>query len=344
MRTNHGGDFDGRNSSASSQPPTGSAPARSSGRSGTDSSAHGSGGLTDLPVTSGAWWKGAAKAIAGWFGEENVTGKAAALSFYTAFSLAPIVLLLMLLFGLVIDTQTLQTQLLSQSTALLGEQGGQLIEGMLKQASSSERGWSATFGVLAAAFGATTVFAELKGTLDDLLAKQAPETSGIWATIRARLLSFGIVMSLGFLLLVTLLANAILAAMSGMLTRFFDDEAVFLGRLIAAVVTFLGTFGLFYVIYRMLPERKLSHTALLIGAVASTVLFSVGRIGIGVYLGHTDAIEAFGPAGSLAVLLIWVYYSALAFFLGALVGRYVEEAHTAPASESSDAAGAAASA
>ena len=75
----------------------------------------------------------------------------------------------------------------------------------------------------------------------------------------------------------------------------------------------------------MLPERKLSKTALLIGAVASTILFSVGRIGIGFYLGHTDAVTAFGAAGSLAVVLIWVYYSALAFFVGALVARYVEE-------------------
>ena len=276
-------------------------------------------------MTSGAWWKGAAKSIAGWFGEEKVTSKAAALSFYTAFSLAPIVLLLMLLFGFVIDTQTLQTQLQSQMTALMGEQGGELIEGMLKQANSPQRGWSAVFGALAAAFGATTVFAQLKDTLDDLLAKKPPETSGIWATIRARILSFGIVMSLGFLLLVTLLANAILAAMSGMLTRWFDTEAVWLGRFIAAVVTFLGTFGLFYLIYRMLPERKLSHTALLIGAVASTILFSVGRIGIGLYLGHTDAVSAFGAAGSLAVVLIWVYYSAVAFFVGALVARYIEE-------------------
>jgi membrane protein len=132
-------------------------------------------------------------------------------------------------------------------------------------------------------------------------------------------------MSLGFLLLVTLLANALLAAMSGVLTRYFDNEAVWIGRLIASVITFLGTFGLFYLIYRLLPERKLTQTALLIGAVASTILFSLGRIGIGFYLGHTDAVKAFGAAGSLAVVLVWVYYSALAFFVGALVARYVEE-------------------
>ena len=324
---NRGGDFDGRNSSASSEPQSASEPARKPGPSGKDSGARDSDGprLTDLPLTTSAWWKGAAKAIAGWWSDEHVANKAASLSFYTAFSLAPIVLLLMLLFGLVIDTQTLATQLQSQATALLGEQGGALIEGMLEQANSSQRGWSAVFGVLAAAFGATTVFAELKGSIDDLLAKQAPENSTIWQTIRSRILSFGIVMSLGFLLLVTLLANAVLAAMSGLLTRYFDDEAVWIGRFVASAATFLGTFGLFYVIYRVLPERKLNHTALMIGAVASTVLFSVGRIGIGFYLGHTDAVTAFGAAGSLAVVLIWVYYSALAFFIGALVARYVQE-------------------
>ena len=251
--------------------------------------------------------------------------KAASLSFYTAFSLAPMVLLLMVVFGFLIDTKTLQDQLLAQSTALLGDEGGKLIGGMLEQSQNSRSGGSAAFGILAAAFGATTVFAQLKDSLDDLLAKQPPPNLTLWQTIRARLLSFGIVISLGFLLLVTLLANAVLAALSGFLTRFFDDEAVWIGRLIGAVITFVGTFGLFYAIYRLLPERKLTKTALLIGAVASTILFAVGRIAIGFYLGHTDAVAAFGAAGSLAVVLIWVYYSAVAFFVGALIARYVEE-------------------
>ena len=230
----------------------------------------------------------------------------------------------MLLFGLVVDTQTLQTQLQSQATALLGEEGGALIEEMLKRAQDPARGWSALFGALAAAFGATTAFAELKGSLDDLLAEQAPKL-GFWRTVRARVLSFGIIVTLGFLLLVTLLANAVLAVMTDALTGYFAVEAVWLTRALGAAITFAGTFALFYAIYRLLPERKLTKTALMIGAVASTMLFSIGRIGIGVYLGHTDAVSAFGAAGSLAVVLIWVYYSSLAFFVGALVARYVEE-------------------
>jgi membrane protein len=263
--------------------------------------------------------------VKSWWSEEHVPRKASSLSFYTAFSLAPIVLLLVLLFGLVVDTETLRGQLLAQATTLLGDEGGKLIEAMLARADEPKRGWSAAFGFVAAAVGATTVFAELKSSLDDLLAKQPPPNLTLWQTIRARILSFGIVVSLGFLLLITLLANAILAALSGVLTRWFDVEAVWIGHLIGAVISFIGTFALFYAIYRLLPERKLTKTALLIGAVASTILFSVGRIGIGFYLGHTEAISAFGAAGSLAVVLIWVYWSAVAFFVGALIARYIEE-------------------
>lgn len=251
--------------------------------------------------------------------------KTAALSFYTAFSLAPIVLLLTMLFGLIVDTETLRGQLQTQATDLLGEQGGALIEGMLAQSNEDQAGWSVAFGFIVAAIGATTVFNELKGSLDDLLAQEPPPNLTIWQTIRARVLSFGIVISLGFLLLITLLANAALAATSDLLTKWFAVEAVWIGRLIGAVLSFGGTFALFYVIYRMLPERKLTKTAILIGAVASTILFSLGRILIGLYLGHTDAVAAFGAAGSLAVVLIWVNYSAVAFFVGALVARYVEE-------------------
>jgi membrane protein len=263
--------------------------------------------------------------VKGWWSEEKLARKASSLSFYTAFSLAPIVLLLMLLFGLIVDTETLRAQLLAQASALLGEEGGKLIEGMLQQADEPRAGWSAAFGAIAAAVGATTVFAELKDSLDDLLAKQAPENVTLWQTIRARVLSFGIVLTLGFLLLVTLLANAVLALLSGGLSRFIGVEGVWIGRLIGAVISLAGSFVLFYAIYRLLPARKLTRNALLVGAVASTILFAIGRIAIGFYLGHTDAIAAFGAAGSLAVVLIWVYYSAIAFFVGALVARYVEE-------------------
>jgi len=235
------------------------------------------------------------------------------------------VLLLVLLFGFVIDTETLRAQLIAQATGLVGEEGGKLAETMLQRANDSKSGWSAAFGFIAAFIGATTVFAELKESLDDLLAQRPPEHRGLWGTIRARILSFGIVLTLGFLLLVTLLANAVLTMLSGALSQWFGVESVWIGRLIGAVISFAGSFILFYAIYRLLPERKLTKTSILIGAVASTILFAIGRIGIGLYLGHTNAIAAFGAAGSLAVVLIWVYYSALAFFLGALIARYIEE-------------------
>lgn len=263
--------------------------------------------------------------MAGWFSDERITAHSAALSFYTAFSLAPIVLLLMLLFGLIVDTKAIAGQLVTQSTALFGDEGGKLIETMLEKANDPGAGISAVFAFLAALLGATTAFAQLKDSLDDVLAEKPLVSGSWWDTVKARVMSFGIVLTLGFLLLVSLVANAALAAISDYLAAWLGLEAVWLVRLLSAVITFLGTFVLFIAIYRLLPERKLSRTALIIGAVASTILFSAGRIAIGVYLGTTDAVSAFGAAGSLAVVLIWVYWSAVAFFSGALIARYMED-------------------
>lgn len=268
--------------------------------------------------------------MAGWFSDEHVPRKSAALAFYTGFSLAPTVLLLVLLFGLFVDTAYLREQLVAQANGLIGGDAGELIGGMLERADHPDAGWSALFAVIALVLGATTSFAELKDGLDDVLAQQAAKVEGVWNTIRARVLSFGVFVSIGFLLLVSLGANALLAGLSHLLVGWFGWEAVLLGQVLHYAVTLLGTFALFLAIYRFLPERRLHRKALIVAAVASTVLFSVGRIGIGLYLGNTDTLGAFGAAGSLAVILIWVYYSSLAFYSGGLIGRLVEEGVQAP--------------
>lgn len=254
-----------------------------------------------------------------------MTRKSAALAFYTGFSLAPMVLLLVLLFGLFVDTALLREQLVSQANALIGGESGKLIEGMLERADHPDAGFSAVFAVLALFLGATTTFAELKDGLDDVLAEKAPVSTSLWDTIRARILSFGVFVAIGFLLLVSLAANAGLAVLSDVLVRWFGWEAALLGRLLSALITFLGTFVLFLGIYRFLPQRDLSRRALVVAAIASSVLFAIGRVAIGLYIGNTDTIGAFGAAGSLAVVLIWVYYSAVAFYTGALIGRLAEE-------------------
>jgi membrane protein len=268
--------------------------------------------------------------VAGWFGDEHVPRKSAALAFYTGFSLAPMVLLIVLLFGLIVDTALLREQLVAQASALFGGESGELIGGILERADHPDAGFSAVFAIVGLVVGATTTFAELKDGLDDVLAQKAPETTGLWSTIRARILSFGVFVSIGFLLLVSLAANAALAVLSNTLAGWLHWEAVLLGRILTAVIAFLGTFLLFLGIFRFLPERRLGRKPLLIAAVASTVLFSVGRIAIGLYLGNTDTIGAFGAAGSLAVILIWVYYSSLAFYTGALIGRLAEEGIVTP--------------
>lgn len=278
-----------------------------------------------MPPQGWRRWLAGAKQVAGWFSDEHVPRKSAALAFYTAFSLAPMVLLLVLMFGLIVDTAVLRGQIVAQVTALVGGDSGKLVADILERADHPDAGFSAIFAVLGLFVGATTTFAELKDGLDDVLAEQAPKSGSLWDTIRARILSFGVFVSLGFLLLVSLAANAGLAILSDALNRWFDSEAVLLGHAISAAIAFLGAFLLFLGIYRFLPERKLSRKALVVAAVASTVLFTIGRIAIGLYLGNTDTIGAFGAAGSLAVILVWVNYSAVAFYTGALIGRLTEE-------------------
>lgn len=236
----------------------------------------------------------------------------------------------MLLFGMVVDAKLLQDELVVQTTALIGAEGGKLIANMLRSATDPSAGWSAMLAFAAAAFGATTAFAQLKESLDDVLALHPREDISFRDTVRSRLLAFGIVATLGFLLLVSLVASAVLSALGDVLTRWVAVEAVWMARVVSTSVTLLGTFLLILLIYRILPERRLTRRGLLTGAIASTALFAIGKVVVGIYLGRTEAVTAFGAAGSLAVVLLWVYYSALAFFAGALVARYVEEAARVP--------------
>jgi membrane protein len=170
--------------------------------------------------------------------------------------------------------------------------------------------------VLLLAVGATSVFAELKDSLDEIWNRQVPVPTGILAMLRARLLSFGLVLALSFLLLTSLIVNSVLALLAGFLESYWPGTYLIFGSL-SALFTFAVIASLFAVIYKMLPEVTLPWRDVAIGALCTAALFTLGEHGIAAYL-RTGAVHtSFGAAGSLAVLLIWVYYSAQIFFLGA---------------------------
>ena len=260
--------------------------------------------------------------------DARCTSRAAALSFYAAFSLGPILVIVVTVGSLLADTSALTASILSEIEHLVGEQGRALAQAMLENAQSSSRGLYALVAAGALLVGATTAFAELKDSLDDIFKNdRPPEKAALWQLLRTRLLSLGLVMTLAFLMLVALVANAALSAGAGVIAGYIGTDDERLLKILSEVATIAGTYVLFTAIYKLLPARHLSWKRSLSAAAFTTVLFNAGRIAIGLYLGHSDVAKSFGPAGSLAIVLLWVDYAALAFLAGAVLASQAPVLH-----------------
>jgi membrane protein len=247
----------------------------------------------------------------------RASSKAAALAFYTLFSMAPILVLVMAAAGLLLGAQTAQGALLVQLKEMVGPQGAAAVQNLLAGARVPGSGRAATaLAVILLAVGATSVFAELKDSLDEIWNRQVPVPTGMLAMLRARLVSFGLVMALSFLLLTSLVVNTTLALLADFWERFWAGSFWIFSSL-SALLTFAVIACLFAVIYKMLPEVSLPWRDAAVGALCTATLFSLGEYAIAAYLRSGGISTSYGAAGSLAVLLIWVYYSSQIFFLGA---------------------------
>lgn len=259
--------------------------------------------------------------LASAWSEDRCGRKAAAVAYYTAFSLAPILVIVLAVAGLLVETTALSAAILDQIRMLIGEPGAALLGDLLAGSTrKDEGGWAALAAFVALLVGATTAFAELKDSLDEIFQVERRSPTGLWGLLRARLLSFGLVLVLAFLLLVSLAVNAVLAVIS---TRVIGigTETGWLVTGLSWIATLVVVLGLFAAIYKLLPEAQLAWRDVLLAAGVTALLFMVGRLAIGAYLGNSAPASAFGAAGSLAVLLLWVFYSASIFFIGAEITR-----------------------
>lgn len=273
-------------------------------------------------------WKPVAKqllhvmrcAVSEWF-DDRCGSKGAALAFYTMFSMAPIMVLVLAVAGFFYGAEAAQGQLFGQLKGLLGEKGAAALQLVLAGAQNHGTGLKATLiaGVLLLV-GATTVFAELKDSLDDIWEVPKPAGSSWWDIIRTRLLSFGLILVLAFLLMVSLVVSAALTVMENYVGGLWKDATVILSW-VAWLISFLVIAVLFGVIYKLLPRLKLDWRDVIIGALGTAALFELGKFLIGLYIGNSGVADSFGAAGSTIALLLWVYYSAQIFFLGAEFAR-----------------------
>lgn len=249
--------------------------------------------------------------------DDNAPRLGAALAFYTILSISPLVILAVALISLIFDKSRAQTHVLSEVQALMGTGGKDAIASMLQSGRKLSSGlFSTMLGLATLAFGATTVFGELRSALNLIWEVNPAQSSGIKGMLREKVFSLGMVVSVGFILMVSLLASAALAVV----TKFFSGLVPFPPFLLSAVnfvVSFCGIAFLFALILKYVPEARVDWKDVRIGAIATALLFTIGKTLLGLYLGKASPGSAYGAAGSLVVLVIWVYYSAQIFFFGA---------------------------
>jgi membrane protein len=251
----------------------------------------------------------------------RASSKGAALAFYTLFSLAPILVLVIAIAGFFYGTDAAQGQLLDELRGLVGKQGAETIQAILAGARNKESGKLATIiATVLLLIGATSAFAELKDSLDEIWGVPPPKDATWWDTVRTRLLSFGLILTLGLLLMFTLVVSAALTVLEKYLGGMWHSATIILGW-VAWAISFLVIAVMFGAIYKLLPRVKLSWHDVTIGALGTAIMFTVGKFAIGLYIGNSGTTSSFGAAGSLIALLLWVYYSAQIFFLGAEFAR-----------------------
>jgi membrane protein len=253
--------------------------------------------------------------------EDGAPRLAAALAYYTTFSLAPLLVLIIAIAGLVGGHEAAQSQVMAQVEDLLGTKGREFIQGMIQSASRPSTGVTATIiGAVTLLFGALGVFGELQNSLNTIWEVKPKPAKGFLDGIKRfvvnRLLSFTMVLGIGFLLLASLVISAALSALGEYIgTRWpFAD---FWLELTNFLISFVVITFLFAMIFKFLPEINIPWKDVWLGAAVTSALFSLGKFLIGFYLGRSEVGNIFGAAGSLAILLIWIYYSAQVLFFGA---------------------------
>ena len=262
-------------------------------------------------------WNLIRKSVSMWL-DDYAPSMGAALAYYTLFSMAPLLIIVIAVAGLVFGQDAARGEIVSQVQGLIGPEGAIAVQGLLKSVSEPTQSIFATVvSVITLLIGATTVFAELQSDLDRIWRVPAPaRESGLWTLLRTRLLSFGLVLGLAFLLLVSLVVSAVLAAIGKWSNGIFGGWELAL-QAINFGISLLITTALFAMIYKLMPRARIAWRDVWVGAAVTALLFGIGKFLIGLYLGTTGVASSFGAAGSLVVLLVWVYFSAQIFLLGA---------------------------
>ncbi|WP_418317188.1 YihY/virulence factor BrkB family protein [Piscinibacter sakaiensis] len=255
-------------------------------------------------------------AVKAWV-DDRAPSMGAALAYYTLFSLAPLLLIVISIAGIWFGDDAARGEIFGQLQGLVGADGAAAIQSLLESVNKPAGGIAATlFGVVLMLIGATTVFGELQNALDRIWRVPPSRSSGIFNLLRTRLLSFGLILGIGFLMIVSLVVSAVLTAVENWASPQLPGWEMLLAA-VNQVLSFALVTVMFAMIYKLMPRARIEWRDVMLGAVTTAVLFSIGKWLISFYIGSSGIGSGFGAAGSLVALLVWIYYSAQIFLLGA---------------------------
>jgi membrane protein len=278
--------------------------------------------------------------------EDKAPTLAAALAFYTLFSLAPLLLLIVSILGLVFGQGAAQEQFVGQVRGLVGSSGADAVQTALENADQGSGGILGTIiGIVTLLFGATGIMVQLQNAMNTIWeVKPDPEQSGIMHLIKVRVLSLGMLLAIGFLLLVSLLVSTVLSGLGSYLASILPGAEI-LWHIVNFFISFTVITLLFALMFKYLPDVRIGWRDVWVGAIFTAFLFEIGKYALGLYLGNSAVASTYGAAGSLVVLLLWVFYSAQLFLFGAEFtqvyarqrGAQIEPAeHAVPADQPED--------
>jgi membrane protein len=250
--------------------------------------------------------------------DDHASSMGAALAYYTVFSIAPLLLIVISIAGLIFGIEVARGEIIAQLQGLMGNTGALVVQGLLESVSKpTESVTAAIIGVVLLMIGATTVFVELQDDLNRIWrVPKRTKDAGLFGLIRSQVLSFAMILGIGFLLIVSLIFSAALAALGKWWEPLFGGFGL-LANLVDVTLSFVLITVAFAMIYKLMPRMKIAWRDVWIGAVVTAFLFTIGKFLIGFYIGRSGIASGFGAAGSLVVVLVWIYYSAQIFLMGA---------------------------
>jgi membrane protein len=274
-------------------------------------------------------WTLLRQTFASW-SEDDAPSMGAALAYYSLFSIGPLLVIVIAVMGIVFGEEVARRDVMAQLSDMMGSENARAVQDLLERAGRPGEGELAalvSLGLLLV--GATTVFAELQNSLDRIWRAPPPDkstTSGLWIFLRARLLSFGLILGIGFLLVVSLAVSAALSALGNWWQPLFGAWQV-LARALDVALSLAVLTAAFAMIYKFMPSVHIGWRDVWVGAGVTALMFTVGKLAIGAYIGRSEVASQFGAAASLAVLLLWVYYAAQIFLMGAEFTRVYAHLH-----------------